>query len=125
MNKTLKRITSTALAGVMAMCMAVTANAASHEYKCSCGSTTTSTLDVTSKSATAATSIRGIYMGNTSVTIDGQYYVKGTTTKQNTNNGWGAPNGSSASIYNDGGVWISVSSTHSRCCSDSRTTLNW
>ncbi len=125
MNKTIRRITAATLAGAMATCMAVTANAASDENKCSCGITTTSTLDVTSKSATATTSTMGSYMVNTSVTIEGQYYVKGTTIKQNTSNGWGAPNASRASIYNDGEIWIGVSSTHSMCCSDSRTTLKW
>lgn len=124
MSKTFRRISAVALAGLMATCMTVSASAATNTYKCSCGSTTTSTLDVTSTSATASTTV-DVYMGNTSVTIEGQYYAKGTTTKLNTKNGWGAPNGSRASIYNDGGIWIAVSSTHTRCCSNSRTTLNW
>lgn len=125
MSKIFRRFSAVALAGLMATCMAVTASAAKNTYKCpNCGKTTTSTLEVTSTSAVATTSIddgsRGV-----SVSIYGEYLEKDTMKPKNIGNGNSYTAGVTASISNGGGTWTKVKSTHSKCCSGSSTTLNW
>lgn len=123
MNKTIRRITAAALAGVMATCMAVTASAETKTYKCSCGKTTTSTLDVSSTRAVATTSINDGTRG-VSVSISGTYTLNGV--EKNTGGGNSNTAGVTASISNSGGSWSKVISTHSRCCDiEKNTTHIW
>ncbi len=119
MNKTIKRITAAALAGVTATCMAVTASA--QTKKCSCGKLT-ATLDVSSTTATATTSISDGTRGVTA-SIVGTYTDKNTGELKTygTGNSWTA--GVTVSMGNGGGRWESVQSTHSGCCEV--IVLNW
>lgn len=111
--KAMKRIiASVSACAVMAVSSAVTASATSVSSPCG-AATVTGSLNVYSSSATASTSINHL-PGTVSVYIHGYYYKKGTSTKAETANGNGSANGgTSASIYNGGGTWISVYSTHS------------
>ena len=123
MRKTFRRITAVALAGLMTTCIAVTASAKSETYKCpSCGKTTTATLEKTSTTAVATTSIND---GNqaVSVSIYGEYWELGSGKLSTIGNGSGGRAGVTTSIYNKGGRWNKVQSKHSKCCSDSPTEL--
>lgn len=131
MRKTFRRITAVALAGLMATCMVVTASAEEELYNnktenyCAvCKLTTTSTLKVTMTNAVATTSINDGSRG-VSVSIYGEYIDKDSKTLKNIGNGSSYTAGVTTKITNKGGTWLKVKSTHSRCCGDSPTTLNW
>jgi len=106
-----KIIASVSACAIMAMSSAVSASAASVTVPCG-GANVTGSLNVYSTSATASTSIDHL-PGTVSVSIHGTYVKKGTSTTAETGNGNGsATGGCSATIYNGGGTWISVDSTH-------------
>ena len=126
MRKVLQKSLATITAATMAVCMAATVSAKSEQYKVGKG-TMTATLDVSSSSAYASTSI-DVGPCYVSVSIYGQYYVKGTTTVRDYGNGNSSnTSGTEIRISNGGGTWIKVYSTHSTTCGqDSKTvTLNW
>ena len=90
----------------------ISASALTATYPCG-AATVTATLNAYSNSATASTSINHL-PATVSVSIYGSYYKKGTSIIDDIGNGNGSSNGgTSASISNSGGTWISLRSIHS------------
>lgn len=106
-----KIIASVSACAIMAISSVVSASATSVTVPCG-GANVTGTLNVYSTYATASTSIDHL-PATVTVSIQGTYYKKGTTTQSGTGNGNGSiTGGCSTSISNGGGTWITVKSTH-------------
>ena len=104
-----KLIASVTACAVMVVSSAVTASAKTVDCG---GAALTGTLSVASTSATGVTSIDHL-PSTVSVSVVGYYYEKGTFSKKTTSNGAGSANGGcSATVYNGGGAWYKVDSTH-------------
>lgn len=124
MKNLTKKLVTTFVSTAMIIGMTISVSAASNVYCCpKCNATTSSSLNVASTTATASTSVN--VRKGVSVSINAQYYEKGTTTVKNTGNGNGNLSGVTTSISNGGGTWIEVHSEHSNCCTGSYTRLTW
>jgi len=131
MRKFAKRVSAAVVAGAVLMSLTISASAEDQIYKescrvtCSeCKSITDATLDIKMRTAVATTSINSGTRGVT-VSMYGDYYEKEIGVKKNTGNGNGWTAGVTTSISNGGGIWIQVTSRHSKCCHSDFITLNW
>ena len=116
MNKTVKRITAAALAGVMAASMAMTASARTvkRSRNCPCGKLT-ATLNNTHAPAPATTSIN---IGDRGVTasVVGKYWDTDKKELITTGSGNSSTAAVTVGIDNKDFGWYELSSTHTGCC---------
>lgn len=126
MTRIRKAIACVTISAMMISSLAINVYAAEKCFKVGTA-TARATLDVSSGTATATTSIN-VASCPVYVSIYGQYYIKGTTTVDDIGNGNGSgTSGTSTSISNNGGTWIYVSSSHSASYGDAsnNVTINW
>lgn len=113
MTKLKKTIASLAACALMTSALALNVSAVDNPpfVTFADGTKGYATLEHTSTTATATTSLTSMG-GTVSVSIVGKYYIKGTSNTTTNSNGNGGTTGTTTSIYNGGGDWISLNSTH-------------
>lgn len=127
MNKLVKVAISTVTAAIISTSLCLSVSALSKEYTITNGDVMRASLDVSSTTAEAVTRV-GDVQYEVVANIHASYYLKGTTTKRNTNEFKRAYIGFvRASVSNSGGTWISVQSSHTaeKDIYSGSITLNW